>query len=94
MLHAQGYAEKGESRGWLARRSLGMLPVLAPEGAPLCAGVSSFAYQGTNSHVVLRGPARCPARLARPGQLWQRRRYWFQASCSSALPLIYSCQIG
>ena len=71
----QGHADKAPAtRGWVARRGGGAQP--SAEGA--LAGVSSFAYQGTNSHVVLGGPCAAPARLSRPGHLWQRRRYWFQ----------------
>lgn len=42
------------------------------------AGVSSFAYQGTNSHVIIGGPCACPARVQQPLRDWRHRRFWFQ----------------
>ena len=80
----QSHVDKAPAtRGWAARRAGGAQP--SAEGA--LAGVSSFAYQGTNSHAVMTGPCAAPARLARPGQLWQRRRYWFQVGAlGTALP--------
>ncbi len=70
----QGYASKGTSRGWQVRRAASAMP--SREGAR--AGVSSFAYQGTNSHVIVGGTCDSPARVDLRQRQWQRRRFWFQ----------------
>lgn len=51
-------------------------------------GVSSFAYQGTNSHAVLATAA--PAILA-PAALWvwQRSRFWYQVTSHPLLQLFW-----
>ena len=51
------------------------------------AGVSSFAYQGTNAHLTAAPPA---AGTPHPGAStnewpWRRARYWFQTSCHPLL---------
>lgn len=52
----------------------GLLPGTASRAAR---GVSAFAFQGTNAHVVLvRGASLPAAQLSNLWQ-WQRRRFWF-----------------
>lgn len=53
------------------------------------AGVSSFAYQGTNSHLALSPAASGAQPTLRSAEdwLWQRSRYWFQVTCH---PLLHS----
>ena len=65
-------------RGLLARRGAGA-PLQIMRAA---AGVSAFAYQGTNAHAVLGGPEPGVRALAASAELpWRRRRFWFQARC-------------
>lgn len=70
----QGYASKGTARGWQVRRAASAMPTR--DGAR--AGVSSFAYQGTNSHAIVGGACAFPARVDLRQRQWQRRRFWFQ----------------
>lgn len=60
---------------WAASRQPAVLP-RASGGQPIC-GVSAFAFQGTNAHVLL-GLASAPEGLAAPGlaPTWQRQRQW------------------
>ena len=80
----QGYAAKGNARGWLARRTASTLP----SDEHCKGGVSSFAYQGTNSHVIVGAPQHCHALVERPQRFYEQRKYWFQVcpSCNSPLP--------
>ena len=65
-------------RALLARRGAGA-PLQSMRAA---AGVSAFAYQGTNAHAVLGGPEAGARALAAGSELpWRRRRFWFQARC-------------
>ena len=41
------------------------------------AGISSFAYQGTNSHVVAGAPVE-PAVPQQQAVVWQHARFWYQ----------------
>lgn len=41
------------------------------------AGISSFAYQGTNSHVVAGAPVE-PAVPQQQAMVWQHARFWYQ----------------
>lgn len=78
----QGSASKCTNRGWLARREATALASPNASEDAIAGGVSSFAYQGTNSHVVLGGMCRHPARVEQPQRHWQHRKFWFQA-CTS-----------
>lgn len=73
-------------RALLARRGAG-----APlQNMRAAAGVSAFAYQGTNAHAVLGGPEPAARALAVDRELsWQPRRFWFQARC---MPMDYAAQ--
>ena len=74
-------SKSGGARSWLAHRQDGP-PVQAP--GQLCGSVSSFAYQGTNSHAVLGPVAAVP--LAQPqGWQWQRARLWYVATAHPLL---------
>jgi hypothetical protein len=44
---------------------------------PHRAGISSFAYQGTNSHVVAGAPVE-PAVPQQQAMMWQCARFWYQ----------------
>ncbi len=83
-IDAQGSASKGTDRGWLARRAVTAMPS-SNTSEESVAGVSSFAYQGTNSHVILAGMSRQAARVEQPDRQWQHRRFWFQASLNSVM---------
>lgn len=50
------------------------------------AGVSAFAFQGTNAHAVLCRTSHLPAASDAQQPLWQRRRLW----CAHFLCVIYS----
>lgn len=39
-------------------------------------GVSAFAFQGTNAHVILAAPGIDGASMAKPSGPWQQQRYW------------------
>ncbi|KAK9830427.1 hypothetical protein WJX72_011727 [[Myrmecia] bisecta] len=43
-------------------------------------GVSSFAFQGTNAHVIMEVDSNAPLRsiYSTPAQPWQRRSFWFR----------------
>ena len=70
----QSYAAKNDARGWLVRRTATTLP-FSKRGK---AAVSSFAYQGTNSHVIVGAPQGCHALVNRPQRFWDHRKFWFQ----------------
>ena len=70
----QSYAAKNDARGWLARRTATTLPL--SEGGK--GAVSSFAYQGTNSHVIVGAPQGYHALVNRPQRFWDHRKFWFQ----------------
>ena len=44
------------------------------------AGVSSFAYQGTNAHVIAAMPGEQPAVFATSSRNWRNQRYWYQVT--------------
>ena len=50
--------ESAPAAAWHAARQAGGRPASLPTGdaATSCCGTSAFAYQGTNAHVLLRGP--------------------------------------
>ena len=53
--------------------------VAAPGGTQIVSGVSAFAFQGTNAHVLLQGAAPRGAGQFRPTQsslIWQQSRHW------------------
>ncbi len=58
--------------------SLGALhrPLPSDDGGK--GGVSSFAYQGTNSHVTVGAPQHCHALVVCPQRFWDLRKFWFQ----------------
>ena len=64
------------------------LDSLTPASAAVAAigAVSSFAYQGTNSHVVLAAGGATPAALPQPW-VWQRSRLWYQVGAGWAMVL-------
>ena len=71
-------ASSAPVRGWMTRRQDG--PPICASAAPQHGSVSSFAYQGTNSHAVVEAPPG-GASLARPqASLWQRGRLWYAAT--------------
>ena len=48
-------------------------------------GVSSFAYQGTNSHVTIGALRLIQANLYHSQLMWERQRFWFQVH----IPTLY-----
>lgn len=62
---------------WSLPRQLGGQP-LAAEG-PAISGISSFAFQGTNAHVLLAAAPAGRAILRPAAGLWQRSSYWLLA---------------
>ena len=44
------------------------------------AGVSSFAYQGTNAHVIAAIPSKQPVIFATSSRNWKNQRYWYQVT--------------
>ena len=73
-LLAQTYSAKGNARGWLTRRAAST--TTSDDGGK--GGVSSFAYQGTNSHVTVGAPQHCHALVVCPQRFWDLRKFWFQ----------------
>lgn len=75
-------------RRWMVRRAVGALPfVFGRKG-----GVSSFAYQGTNAHVVLGQGQQLREPRALPPLVWLRQRYWYQVSRRN--PPMSPCLLG
>ena len=70
----QGYAAKGSAREWLVRRSASTLP----SSKQTKGGVSSFAYQGTNSHATIGALKHIQANLYHSQMTWERQKFWFQ----------------
>jgi len=70
----QSYSTNSEARGWLTRRAASTLPFVDNSKG----GVSSFAYQGTNSHVTVGAMQHCHALVERPQRFWDHRKFWFQ----------------
>ena len=73
----QTQAALGERPRWIPRQhGPAARPVLAAESQQ-AAGVSAFAFQGTNAHAVLCRLADAPPVAAADARLpWQRRRLW------------------
>eukprot|EP00887_Chlorella_sp_A99_P003342 scaffold26.g3342.t1 len=76
----------------LGDRSLRMHRQQAPEpfcavGSQVVGSVSSFAYQGTNSHAVLSAFPPAASWTLAPPQPWQRIRLWYQVTSH---PLLWS----
>ena len=69
----QGQQAQGSKRGWFIRRQATSLPT----SAQAVAGVSSFAYQGTNSHVVAATICQTQATV-QARTIWHHRRFWYQ----------------
>lgn len=82
-----GHARQPACRGWLARRQ--PAPMLC-SGDQVLGSVSSFAYQGTNSHAVLATTWPVPLAAPKPW-VWQRRRLWYQATSH---PLLQRANVG
>ena len=55
--------------------------------------VSAFAYQGTNSHVVL-GAMHSPYATVPQPWIWQRRRFWYSVTIHLLLQRFVSRQLG
>lgn len=72
---------KKDSRGWAVARQ----PTSQPhKGSTQRGSVSSFAYQGTNSHaLVITSGVSIPIDV--PTSHWQKSRMWFQITCHPML---------
>ena len=73
-ISAQGYAAKGSAREWLVRRSASTLS----SSKQTKGGVSSFAYQGTNSHATIGALKLIQASLYHSQLTWERQKFWYQ----------------
>lgn len=49
-------------------------------GGTICQGVSAFAFQGTNAHVVLEPHGFSQGDMKKTSMLWDRHRHWFISS--------------
>jgi NADPH:quinone reductase-like Zn-dependent oxidoreductase len=68
--------EQAAGRGVAAARQAAPLPLLL-EQAAISSGISSFAFMGTNAHVVISMPGHVRAAVpARRELAWQRSRSW------------------
>lgn len=83
--HAAPYLPRADAPGLLGGMVSG-----AGEGEATAAGVSAFAFQGTNAHALLCTPGTAsPAALACAAaapEAWQRRRHWFAPTPHALLP--------
>ena len=89
VAHVQSHQAQGGKRGWFVRRQASSLPTSIHP----VAGVSSFAYQGTNSHLVAGGICQALATVT-PETIWHRRRFWYQVSthigaAGPVMPVLY-----
>ena len=78
-MHPMLHPGKGALRGTHIPRQLGGLIGGGSKAGPLCAGVSAFAFQGTNAHVVMSAASNSTDSLM-PSQQgvvhFQRQRHW------------------
>ena len=56
------------------------------------AGISSFAYQGTNSHVIAGAPVE-PAVPQQQAMVWQHARFWYQVHTCKLLLIMAEHQL-
>lgn len=75
-------------------------PIMLPRQAGLhvggpgqCAGVSAFAFQGTNAHAIVAAPRATQIEEQKPSLLFVRRRMWF-TSCRAHRMLHTAVSIG
>lgn len=58
-------------------------PLALPDQASVLCGVSAFAFQGTNAHVLVRSdgpvPGQTPTAPKQVSLLWNQHRHWVQA---------------
>ena len=71
----QSQQAQDAKRRWFVRRQESAIP---SSDEPV-AGVSSFAYQGTNAHIIaaLTGQQQ-PAIMAPRSRNWRNQRFWYQ----------------
>ena len=65
----------GNQKMWSAPRQPAQLTLKAAT-QPDVIGMSAFAFQGTNAHVILAAPGIDGASMAKPSGPWQQQRYW------------------
>lgn len=81
--HVTSALDQSAAKGKLHLPRQATAMVAAPGGTrgitPIISGVSAFAFQGTNAHVVLQGAAPSRAGQSRAAQsslIWQQSRHW------------------
>lgn len=80
-------SQQAGRRGCMARRQPS---VLLGAAEPL-AGVSSFAYQGTNAHVIAGSIGSTSDIWAPRSQLWHQQRFWYQVRTANCCAVGWRC---
>lgn len=77
--HITSALDQSAAKGRLHLPRQGTAMVTAQGDTPIVSGVSAFAFQGTNAHVLLQGAAPRGAgqdRAAQGSLIWQQSRHW------------------
>lgn len=88
-----GALDLGSSARWCLSRQLGASPSANAGGSKL-SGVSAFAFQGTNAHVIVAAPTPASGHQVKPmnqTEVWKRERYWIMPEAKA---LVNRCLVA
>lgn len=78
-LHIISALDQSAAKGKLHLPRQAAAAAVAQGGTHIVSGVSAFAFQGTNAHVLLQGAVPCGAGQSRASEsslVWQQSRHW------------------